>query len=234
MRFQVGTDVGGTFTDVWVRAGDGSQAVLKSPSTADIIGGILNALELAADLFGLSVQDFCAAVERFGHGTTAGLNALLTSSAARTALVTTAGFGDTLEIGRLKRQLAGLTELEIGDYTNRGRWPAVVPRQLVVEVAERVDSVGEVVVPLSVDEVERVLDHLSTLDVQVVAVVVRCSRVAVSSAGGRFRGRDPGRAQHQRGGHPGHRTDTSDPCVHVLPADSGPVAPSSVFWTAAS
>lgn len=170
MRFQVGTDVGGTFTDLWVRADDGRQAVLKSPSTADIIGGILHALELAAVHFGLTVEGFCRAVERFGHGTTAGLNALLTSSAARTALVTTAGFGDTLEIGRLKRQLAGLTELEIGDYTNRGRWPAVVPRQLVVEVAERVDRNGEIVVPLADNEIRYLLDRLSTTDVQAVAV----------------------------------------------------------------
>jgi N-methylhydantoinase A len=170
VRFQVGTDVGGTFTDLWVRSDDGRQAVLKSPSTADIIGGILNALDLASACFELSTEDFCAAVDRFGHGTTAGLNALLTSSAARTALVTTSGFGDTLEIGRLKRQLAGLTELEIGDYTNRGRWPAIVPRQRVVEVAERVDRDGAVVVPLADHEIERLLHRLSTMDVRAVAV----------------------------------------------------------------
>lgn len=170
MRFQVGTDVGGTFTDLWVRVDDGRQAVLKSPSTADIIGGILNALDLASAHFELSTEEFCAAVDRFGHGTTAGLNALLTSSAARTALVTTAGFGDTLEIGRLKRQLAGLTELEIGDYTNRGRWPAIVPRQLVVEVAERIDRDGAIVVPLADHEIERLLQRLSSMDVQAVAV----------------------------------------------------------------
>jgi len=170
VRFQVGTDVGGTFTDLWVRADDGRQAVLKSPSTADIIGGILNALDLASAHFGLSTQEFCATVDRFGHGTTAGLNALLTSSAARTALVTTAGFGDTLEIGRLKRQLAGLTELEIGDYTNRGRWPAIVPRQLVVEVAERIDRDGDIVVPLADHEIDRLLERLSSMDVQAVAV----------------------------------------------------------------
>jgi N-methylhydantoinase A len=166
----VGTDVGGTFTDLWAYAEDGRQAVLKAPTTADIIGGILAAVELASDHFGLSVEAFCASVDRFGHGTTAGLNALLTSSAAGTALITTAGFGDTLEIGRLKRQLAGLTELEIGDYRNRGRWPAVVPRPLVFEVAERIDRAGEVVVPLAAGEIDRVLDRVAATGVEAVAV----------------------------------------------------------------
>ncbi|GGY33239.1 hydantoinase/oxoprolinase family protein [Streptomyces djakartensis] len=170
MRFRVGTDVGGTFTDLWVYGDDGRQAVLKAPSTADIIGGILRAVELAADHFELSVEEFCASIDRFGHGTTAGLNALLTSSAAPTALITTAGFRDTLEIGRLKRQLAGLTELEIGDYRNRGRWPAVVPRQLVFEIGERVDSAGEVVVPLERSEIDRVLDLVAAAEVEAVAV----------------------------------------------------------------
>jgi N-methylhydantoinase A len=170
MRFRVGTDVGGTFTDLWVYADDGRQAVLKAPTTADIIGGILAAIELASGHFGMSVGEFCSAIDRFGHGTTAGLNALLTSSAARTALITTAGFGDTLEIGRLKRQLAGLTELEIGDYRNRGRWPAVVPRQLVFEIAERIDRAGEVVVPLTQGEIDRVLDRVAAAGVEAVAV----------------------------------------------------------------
>ncbi|MEU3982340.1 hydantoinase/oxoprolinase family protein [Streptomyces sp. NPDC026672] len=170
MRFHVGTDVGGTFTDLWVYADDGRQTVLKTPSTADIIGGILRAVELAAAHFRLPVERFCASITRFGHGTTAGLNALLTFSAARTALITTAGFRDTLEIGRLKRQLAGLSELEIGDYRNRGRWPAVVPRQLVFEVRERIDSAGEIVVPLDESELDRIAGRIADAGVEAVAV----------------------------------------------------------------
>src|SRR5687768_6751091 len=108
-RFRVGTDVGGTFTDLWAIGDDGRQAVVKAPTSANIIDGILAVVDLAAAELGLQPAEFCRAIEHFGHGTTAGLNALLTSTTARTALVTTRGFGDTLEIGRLKRQLAGLT-----------------------------------------------------------------------------------------------------------------------------
>jgi N-methylhydantoinase A len=170
MRFRVGTDVGGTFTDLWVIADDGRQAAVKSPTTADIIGGVRRVVELAAGHFGLSAPDFCAAIDHFGHGTTAGLNALLTGLSARTALITTAGFGDTLEIGRLKRQLAGLTELEVGDYLNRGLWPPVVPRSLVFEVAERIDRDGKVVLPLADADAEAVVERVHAAGVDAVAV----------------------------------------------------------------
>lgn len=169
-RFHVGTDVGGTFTDLWAIAGDGRQAVVKAPTTADIVTGIRDAVALAAAHFGLDAWTFCAAVERFGHGTTAGLNALLTGHAARAVVITTEGFGDTMEIGRLKRQVAGLTGLEAGDYTNRGRWPAVVPRTQVLEVAERVDRSGVVVLPLAAGEITRVLDAVAEAGAEAVAI----------------------------------------------------------------
>lgn len=170
MKFRVGTDVGGTFTDLWVMADDGRQAVLKTSSTSDIISGVVRAVELAAEFFELSVEDFCSSVERFGHGTTAGLNALLTGTYARTAAIMTAGFGDTLTIGRLKRQIAGLTELEIRDYTNRGRRTPLVPRTMVFEVQERIDRSGTVVLPLSEQAAADVVERVAAAGVEAVAV----------------------------------------------------------------
>ncbi len=177
MKTWVGTDVGGTFTDLWAATDDGRQTVVKSPSTADIVTGILKALELAAGELGMSTAEFTGSIERFGHGTTAGLNALLTQTTPTTAIVTTAGFGDTLEIGRLKRQLVGLTDLEIGDYLNRGRWPVLVPRPLVFEVAERIDSVGDVVIPLADAELERIVARVGESGAQAVAVATLWSVV---------------------------------------------------------
>ena len=170
LRLHVGTDVGGTFTDLWVTTNSGEQFVVKSPSTADIISGILDAIALAAERLGIEVEAFCAAVERFGHGTTAGLNALLTGRAARTAIITTDGFRDTLEIGRLKRQVAGLSDLQLGDYVNRGRWAPVVPRHQVHEVTERIDRQGEIVTPLDEGSVNRTLDRIAEQDVEAIAV----------------------------------------------------------------
>lgn len=170
MAYQVGTDVGGTFTDLWAVDDVGHQVVVKSPTTLDIVGGVLAVVELAAAEYGRSVADFCGDVTHFGHGTTAGLNALLTGRTAPTALLTTAGFGDTLEIGRLKRQLSGLSELQIGDYLNRGRWAPVVPRDRVFEIEERVDRTGTVLRALDADHADAVIEQIVASGVQAVAV----------------------------------------------------------------
>jgi N-methylhydantoinase A len=169
-RIHVGTDVGGTFTDLWAITSTGRQVVVKSPSTADIITGIVAAIKLASHQLGIDPDSFCSSVDRFGHGTTAGLNALLTGRAARTAVITTAGFRDTLEIGRLKRQVAGLTDLQLGDYVNRGRWAPVVPRHLVFEIDERIDRNGDVVIPLDEASVHEAFDKLETAEVQAIAI----------------------------------------------------------------
>ncbi|HEY8578907.1 MAG TPA: hydantoinase/oxoprolinase family protein, partial [Beijerinckiaceae bacterium] len=71
-----------------------------------------------------------------------------TRRAAKTAILTTAGFADTLEIGRLTRQSTGLNEHEYTDSYLRNRHPAIVPRLDIYELAERVDARGEVVTPL--------------------------------------------------------------------------------------
>ena len=64
----IGTDVGGTFTDLWVSASDGRTRVFKSPTTKDVLGGVLDAIRLAADSYGITFNQFCADIERFGHG----------------------------------------------------------------------------------------------------------------------------------------------------------------------
>ena len=168
--FQVGSDVGGTFTDVWVRASDGAARVFKSPTTPDIVGGIVAAIQLAADAWGLDVRDFCGRVQRFGHGTTVGLNALLTGSGGKTAVITTAGFADTLEIGRMKRQFSGLADTEVSDYTKRDRVPPVVPRARVAEVSERIDRTGRVLAELEDDDARRVISALVDAEVEAVAI----------------------------------------------------------------
>ncbi len=170
LKFHVGTDVGGTFTDLWVLASDHRTKVFKSPSTGDIITGILNVVRLAAEAFELTLPEFCEAIERFGHGSTVGLNALLTSKTARTAIITTRGFADTLEIGRLKRQVAGLNEQEVSDYFLRGQWPPIVPRHLIYEVPERIDRRGQVVQSLNHEAARTVIRDIAQQGVEAVAI----------------------------------------------------------------
>ncbi|TRW47473.1 hydantoinase/oxoprolinase family protein [Georgenia yuyongxinii] len=166
----VGTDVGGTFTDLWLRTADGRSFVCKSPTTADVVTGVVDALHLAAEIAGLPTEELARRVTRFGHGTTVGLNALLTGRTAKVGLVTTLGFGDVLEIGRLRRGTAGLQGLDLGNYFLRGRTAPLVPRELVVEVTERVNPQGEMVTPLDEASARRALEHLRDAGVEAVAI----------------------------------------------------------------
>ena len=170
MGFFVGTDVGGTFTDLWVAASDGPTRVFKSPTTSDVLGGVVDAMQMAAASYGLTFNRFCAQVERFGHGTTISLNALLTGSAARTAVLTTRGFGDTLEIARMRRQTAGLSESEYTDAYLRNQFGPLVPRNLVLEIDERIDANGAVITPLDEQQARGALGRLKELHVEAVAI----------------------------------------------------------------
>lgn len=172
MGIYIGTDVGGTFTDMWVAEPGRPAAVIKSPTTADVMGGVINCVRLAAEATGRSFESFCSQIERFGHGTTVGLNALLTGASARTAVLTTAGFGDTLEIGRMKRQTAGLSELEVCDWLLHERFKPLVPRQLVIEVDERIDANGRVVKPLDLETARKTLAVLRDRKEPIEAVAI--------------------------------------------------------------
>jgi N-methylhydantoinase A len=168
--FLVGTDVGGTFTDLWVAADSGDTRVFKSPTTDDLLGGVLDAMMLAADSHGLSFEQFCGRIERFGHGTTVGLNALLTGSAAQTAVLATEGFGDTLAIGRLKRQTSGMNELERTDAYLRNRIAPLVARDLVIEIDERIDANGKVIRELNEAQARTGIRKLKDRGIEAVAI----------------------------------------------------------------
>jgi N-methylhydantoinase A len=170
MKFFIGTDVGGTFTDLWVADQTGSSRVFKSPTTSDVLGGVINAVKLGAEAYGLSFEAFCAAIHRFGHGTTVGLNALLTGRAAKTGIITTSGFADTLEIGRIRRQTSGLTEAEVTDFYLHNRFQPLVPRSAIVEVDERIDANGEVLIALNEAGAAAAIEGLKQQDVVAVAI----------------------------------------------------------------
>jgi N-methylhydantoinase A len=170
MGLFIGTDVGGTFTDLWVSADDGRVRIFKSPTTSDVLTGVIDVLKLAASSYDVDFAHFCAGIERFGHGTTVGLNALLTGNAAKTAILTTRGFGDTLEIGRLRRQTSGMNELEMTDAFLRSRFPALVPRHLIIELDERINVDGDVLTPLDEAQARAVVRALKAEGVEAVAI----------------------------------------------------------------
>jgi N-methylhydantoinase A len=170
VAYFVGTDVGGTFTDLWVSESSGQTRVFKTSTTKDVLGGVIDAVGIAADAFGQTFNEFCSDIERFGHGTTVGLNALLTGSTAKTAVLTTEGFGDTLEIGRLKRQSTGLNETEVIDSYLRNRFAPLVHRRRIIEIDERIDANGNVIKALDEKQAREAIRKLKIENIEAVAV----------------------------------------------------------------
>ncbi|SFN93816.1 N-methylhydantoinase A [Roseovarius lutimaris] len=150
-----GIDVGGTFTDlVQLDAKTGSVRLAKVPSTIDNQAhGVIEALAAAeCDL---------AALDLIVHGTTTTTNAVLERKLSRTGLITTAGFRDVLELGRRTRPQA---------YGMTGQFIPIIPRDLRLEVAERVDASGAVVTQL--DEAAVLAAGQQLLDQGCISVVV--------------------------------------------------------------
>jgi N-methylhydantoinase A len=159
--WRVGVDSGGTFTDVAIAdEATGTIGVWKVPSTPDdpsraIAAGVVQGLAEAAS----AKPD---EVTYFGHGTTVGTNALIQGRGARTGLITTDGFRDLLEIGRQRRP--HLYDLQCDK-------PALlVPRDLRLEVIERLRHDGRVERPLDEAGVRIAARRLRAAGVDAVAV----------------------------------------------------------------
>ncbi|WP_166352445.1 hydantoinase/oxoprolinase family protein [Phytoactinopolyspora limicola] len=169
-RFLVGTDIGGTFTDLVLLEAGEQPRLFKVPTTPhDRSEAVVDALALAASAVGLPLRDFCAQIAYFAHGTTAATNALIERRGATTALLTTAGFTDTLLIQRSMSSWVGM-DGATGHYSRRRDPEPIVPRGLVAEVHERVDAAGDVLVDLDERAVRAVLNRLRGAGVDTVAV----------------------------------------------------------------
>jgi len=150
-RRVVGIDVGGTFTDIAVLE-DGKLTVHKLPSTpADPSLGILQ-----------GVKETGVTSAEFVHGSTVATNALLEGKGARTALVTTMGFEDVLEIGRQAR--AELYNFEMD------RAPALAPWELRFGLPERIDHTGTIIEDLTQESIQTLIGFLEESKVEAVAV----------------------------------------------------------------
>jgi len=160
MPYRLGIDVGGTFTDLVLFSEEsGALIVEKVPSVpSDPSEGIMDGIARILASAGAPPE----AVGYVAHGTTVATNTLLQRHGARTALITTRGFRDLLEIARQRRP--SLYDL------NAPKPPALVRRKLRLEVPERITADGAVRVPLDLAAVDRALDVLAAEDVEALAV----------------------------------------------------------------
>jgi N-methylhydantoinase A len=156
-RWQVGIDIGGTFTDVVaLRPDSGDVRAAKVPTRrADPVASILEALA-AVDLTAREVADLV-------HGTTLVTNAIVEGRVEPVALIATAGFEDVLDIGRASR--IHLYRLDL-----LPKAPARVPPERRIGIVERLDHTGAVTVPLDPAGLEAAVARLRAMGVESVAV----------------------------------------------------------------
>jgi N-methylhydantoinase A len=159
----LGVDVGGTFTDFALVDDAGDVIEAKTPSTSHNPGeAIERGLVELSNRLGRPLDAFLADCRLLIHGTTVALNALLQQKGARTGLVCTDGFRDTLEI-----------RLGYRDRRYDFRYPPppiLVPRHLRRPVRERVDKLGRIVTPLVAEDVLRAIEVFKREGVASVAV----------------------------------------------------------------
>ncbi|MCS7464230.1 hydantoinase/oxoprolinase family protein [Paenibacillus doosanensis] len=160
MSYRLGVDTGGTFTDIaLIHEQTGEVHVAKVPSTPhDPSEAVINGVREIVSQTGIDVKN----ISFFIHGSTVATNALLERKGAKTALLTTKGFRDVLEIGRQSRP-------KLYDFKARKKVP-FVSRDLRIEVSERIKANGEVLEPLDPEEIREIAHRLKREGVQSVAI----------------------------------------------------------------
>ncbi len=162
MTLHIGVDVGGTFTDA-VAISETQTVRGKALSTADVTGGIMSALAVLQERLGLTGDEFFSNIGKFVLGNTIVTNAIDENRYAKVGLLTTAGFRDTLRIARSAR----------GEERNPHDLqppPTIAERQHILEVRERVDASGTIVVPLDTEATRDRIRELADDGVEAIAV----------------------------------------------------------------
>jgi N-methylhydantoinase A len=162
MAWRLGFDIGGTFTDFALQdVATGAVVVGKHLTTPhDPADGVFRGLDALLARVGATMAEVGQAV----HGTTLGANLVIEKKGARTFLVTTEGFRDVLEIQRQLRY--NINDLFVDKH------PPLIPRDQIVEIAERVTAEGAVYRPLDPEEVREALLACQAAGVESLAVAL--------------------------------------------------------------
>jgi N-methylhydantoinase A len=155
---RLGVDIGGTFTDVALEVGDRRYTAkgLTTPRAPE--DGVLEILRSIIAEAGIAPGD----VRLIIHGTTLATNALIERKGAKTALLTTEGFRDVVEIRHENRFEQYDVNIDLP--------PPLVPRRLRLPVRERIDAQGQVLIPLDAASVATAIDTLAAQQIEAVAV----------------------------------------------------------------
>lgn len=173
VRFtNIGVDTGGTFTDLVLIDDQGVIRTEKAFSTPEAREkGVFDVLGRAATILNTSVDDILARTDIFAHGTTVSTNALIQRRGARVGVLFTAGFEDTLTIGRGPiGRVGGLPQQMAMDFIHTEPPAPLVPREMVRGVRERVASDGRVVSAIDAGATRSAIEELITNGAESLAV----------------------------------------------------------------
>jgi N-methylhydantoinase A len=157
--YRVSIDIGGTFTDCTLVDEDGAVTIAKAPSTPDDFSrGFVDSLEAGARALGVDLESLLGSTTRLSHGTTVGINAVVSRTGSRVGLISTAGRTNGQPVERIL------------NYAASALPERFVRREDVREVAERIDSFGDVIVALDEDAVVAAARELLDQGVETLAV----------------------------------------------------------------
>jgi N-methylhydantoinase A len=165
IRFRIAVDTGGTFTDVVINGDDGMLAVGKALTTyGRVFDGFKASVDRAAETLGRRGDEVLRAADVIVYGTTHATNAVLTGRTARTALLVTEGFADTLTLREGGRRNV---------FDSRAAYPPpYIPRRLTFELRERMSAEGEILEALDENHARSVIASLAEHNVEAVAVML--------------------------------------------------------------
>lgn len=174
---RVSVDIGGTFTDCFV-AWDGQHIESKALTTHQNLAlGFNEALKNACQQLNVSERDLLTQVDSVRYATTLGTNALIERKGPRLGLLTTAGFKSSVPLTRAKGYATGLSHKEKMDVPNAQRPDPIVPIPMILEVRERVDYTGAVVMHLDEEDLRDKLRGLVDKGAEAIVVVLANSVV---------------------------------------------------------
>ena len=163
MTFRIGTDIGGTFTDLSISKDGHLVGRFKSPTTRDNLSyGVIACIELAANDIGIPIERLLMDTDVFVHGSTVATNAVLEGKVATTGVLCTQGTKYTLWRGEGRRN-------NVFDFSKPPS-PALVAPRYCVELNERINSDGEIVIQLRENDVIDACDQLKNLGCDAVAI----------------------------------------------------------------
>lgn len=159
--YEINIDVGGTFTDFFLKDTGGQAHLTKTPTTHyDLSVGFMRGIKDLARHCGMGRKQLLEQTRAVRYCTTVGTNALIERTGPKLGLITTAGFEDTIFLGRARSWADGVSATQNKDLARINKPHPLISRDMVVGVRERVDSAGGIVSPL---ESEEVLEKLQVL-----------------------------------------------------------------------